>query len=68
MWQPLSQLPGIAAARRDGRRVAAVARLKDGVERPQAQAEFETIARRIADQYPETNAGTSAAIVRLREQ
>ena len=67
IWQPLSQAPGVAAAPRDARRLGAVARLKDGIDLPQARAEFETIARTLARDHPATNGGTSAAIDRLKD-
>ena len=45
-----------------------VARLKPGVSLEQAQAEIRTISRRLAMQYPDSNAGVSTDLVDLRQQ
>ena len=45
-----------------------VARLKDGVPQEQAQAEMNTIAERLAKDYPDSNAGTGVVLVSLRTQ
>jgi predicted permease len=45
-----------------------IARLKPGVTREQAQAEMETIAGRLEQQYPAENTGHTARIVALHEQ
>ena len=45
-----------------------VARLKPGVSRQQAEAEVQTISRRLAMQYPDSNAGMSTELVDLRQQ
>jgi predicted permease len=44
-----------------------VARLKDGVSVAQGKTELTAIARRLEEQYPETNAGKSADVVPLQE-
>ena len=46
--------------------LAVVARLKPGVSPSQASAEMNTIARRLSDQYPETNRGWSAHVIPIR--
>ncbi len=43
-------------------------RLKPGVSRQQAQAEMDSLAGRLADQYPETNTGMSIPVVSLIEE
>jgi predicted permease len=48
--------------------MAAVARLRPGVSVQQAQAQLDTIAARIAEQYPADAAGWGAAVVPLREE
>src|SRR5262245_44115952 len=45
-----------------------VARLKTGVTRAQAQAEVETIARRLQSVYPKTNANQSLFLMPLQER
>ncbi len=45
-----------------------VGRMKDGVSLDQAQAEMNTIAERLARAYPDSEAGTGAILVSLREQ
>ena len=51
-----------------GRFVRAVARLKDGVTRDQAQAQMTTIAGRLEREYPEFNAGWSVNVVPMHRQ
>jgi putative ABC transport system permease protein len=45
-----------------------VARRKAGVSLEQARAQMLTIARRLAEQYPATNAGNSVVVVSMREE
>jgi predicted permease len=45
-----------------------VARLKPGVSLQQAQTEIQTLSRRLAMQYPDSNAGVSTELVDLRRQ
>src|SRR5882762_1847998 len=45
-----------------------VGRLRDGVVVEQAQAEMNTIAERLAKDYPDSNAGTGVVLVPLRTQ
>src|SRR5882724_571528 len=45
-----------------------VGRLQDGVSQEQAQAEMNTIAERLAKDYPDSNAGTGVVLVSLRAQ
>jgi len=48
--------------------IIAVARLKPGVTREQARAEMVGITKRLEQQYPDYNTGTSANVVGLQEQ
>jgi putative ABC transport system permease protein len=52
---------------RGARYYTAVARLEPGVTIAQAQAELESVAERLARQYPRTNSGHTAQIVSLRD-
>jgi predicted permease len=67
-WMPLSN--SVAASDLTGRGsvfLPIVARLRAGVPLEQAQAEADTIASRLAMQYPETNAGQGYALKPLHE-
>ena len=48
--------------------IIAIARLKPGVSREQARTEMVAITKRLEQQYPDYNTGTSADIVGLQEQ
>ena len=67
MWIPLTFS---AADKNDheNRSLRVIARLKPGVTLTQAQAEMDTVARRLAMQYPKTDAGWTANIERFRRQ
>ncbi|HEY0763612.1 MAG TPA: ABC transporter permease [Pyrinomonadaceae bacterium] len=54
--------------RRRGRFASAVARLKPGVSKDQAQREMDTIGVRLAQQYPEFNTNWGVNVVPLRTQ
>jgi putative ABC transport system permease protein len=54
LWIPLGLYPGTRTGR-GSHNLQVVARVKDGVTIAQAQAELETIARRLSLQYPQTN-------------
>src|SRR5688572_30798793 len=54
LWKPLA-LDGALGQERDGRWLAALARLEPGVTLEQARAEARTIARRLELQYPDFN-------------
>jgi putative ABC transport system permease protein len=67
LWVPLVWSAQEKAVRGE-HSMAAVARLKPGVTVQQAQAQLDTIAARIAEQYPADAAGWGAAVVPLREE
>ncbi|MBI3667084.1 MAG: ABC transporter permease, partial [Acidobacteria bacterium] len=67
LWVPLA-LSAEQWNRRDWRFLVAMARLKPAVSLPQAQAEMSAIARRLAQDHPESNAGWIVKVVPLEEQ
>jgi putative ABC transport system permease protein len=67
LWVPIAFTPQQAAGR--GRHyLQVVARLKQGVTLGQAQAEMNTIATRLQQQYPQQNTDLGAVVVPLHEQ
>jgi predicted permease len=62
IWIPLAvaDTSSARAVGRANRRLTVVGRLKSGVTLEQAQRRLDAIARRLAEQYPETNRGTAA--------
>lgn len=52
---------------RNWRSLTLMARLKPGVDRRQAQAEVQTIARRLAVRYPDSNRNLSAAVLPMAD-
>ena len=66
-WVPMAFEPDEAAGRGD-HYLSVVARLKPGVTRQQAQAEMDTIAARLQQQYPRTNTDQGVALVPLHEE
>jgi len=67
LWVPNTFFTAQARIRR-GRAWMAVARLKSGVTVEQAQAEMNTIASRLEQQYPDFNKGWGISVVPLHEQ
>ena len=66
MWVPMVIDPG--DANRSLNFLYAVARLKQGVSREQAQTEMNLIATQLQQQYPETNAERGVRVVPLHKQ
>ena len=66
LWLPLGQWTK-KWERSSHYSLSAVARLKDGVTFEQAEAEVETIAARLSQQYPETNAQMGASLTPIYE-
>jgi predicted permease len=62
LWQPLAQMPGLAAQARDARGLDVFGRLSGGASLAQADADLTAIAARLAAAYPETNIGIRPAI------
>src|SRR5262245_1595352 len=67
LWTPLA-LGAEAWNERRQQSLQVVARLKAGVEMGQVNAEVETLAARLAEQYPQTNAGRGATVRLLRRK
>src|SRR6266480_5091469 len=67
LWVPIA-FPPEEASQRGNHFLEVIARLKPGITLKQAQAEMETIAARLAQQYPDYNTRTGAVIVPLHEE
>jgi putative ABC transport system permease protein len=67
LWIPL-QPNEAQRSRRFMHWVNVIARLKPGVNQTQALSEMQSIAQRIAQEHPESHAGTGIALVPLNEQ
>ena len=67
LWTPLG-LSDKDAAVRNEHHFFSIARLKPGVTLPQAQAEMNTISRRLALAYPEDDKGWGAVVHSMREE
>ena len=65
LWIPI---PAGPAPMRSGQNYLAVARIKAGVALAQAQTEMTSIARRLEQQFPESNKGRSVAVTLLRDE
>ncbi len=62
IYSPIAITPELARSRQS-HSYYVVGRLKPGVTTQQAQAEFDTITTRLAQQYPEANTGWSANVI-----
>ena len=67
LWVPIA-FPSEEAAQRGNHFLEVIARMKPGVTLKQAQAEMETIAARLEQQYPDYNMRIGAVVVPLHEQ
>src|SRR5258708_25849097 len=68
VWQPLAQMPDLAAQPRDARAIAVFGRLADGVTLAQARAELSALTTALAGQFPATNQGLRCTVVKFTEQ
>jgi len=69
LWTPLSFDPKDAHGRsRRARALSVVGRLGDGISRERAEEEMAVIASRIANEFPDANAGWSATVESVHEQ
>jgi putative ABC transport system permease protein len=67
LWTPLRMTPQIQSTR-NARLLRVVGRLKPGVTAAQGQSEMETIARRLSETYPDTNAGWDVQLVPMHHE
>lgn len=67
IWVPLA-FQAQEAAQRGNHFLEVIARMKPGVTLQQAKAEMETIAARLAQQYPEVNTRIGSVVVPLHEE
>jgi len=67
VWVPLA-FPSEEAASRGAHYLEVIARMKTGMTLPKAQAEMDTIAARLAQQYPDFNARRGAVVTPLHEE
>jgi predicted permease len=67
LWVPIA-FPPEEAAQRGNHFLEVIARMKPGITLKQAQAEMETIAARLAQQYPDYNTRLGAVVVPLHEE
>jgi len=69
LWVPMVlTAEDLAEDMRGLHRLSVVARLKPGMSVEQAQSEMSTIARRLAEQYPEANANITARVVPMLDE
>jgi predicted permease len=66
LWVPASFTPEELASH--GAHWYVVARLNPGIALGQARAELRTIAKRLEEEYPNSNAGTGVSVITLHEQ
>jgi ABC-type antimicrobial peptide transport system permease subunit len=67
LWVPIA-FPAEEAAERGNHFLEVIARLKPGITLKQAQAEMDTIAARLEQQYPTYNTRRGAVVIPLHEQ
>lgn len=66
MWMPLVVDPSVP--REEGRTLEVFGRLADGVSPDEAQTGMSLVARRLAEEYPETNEGMGAVVKPLMDE
>jgi putative ABC transport system permease protein len=68
LWVPLNFDISPGMKQRKAHFLRPIGKLKPGVTLAQAQADTDAVARRLEEQYPETNTGWNLRLVSLREQ
>ncbi|MFY9557675.1 MAG: ABC transporter permease [Blastocatellia bacterium] len=66
VWMPIQHYPNFSVDRRKSA-AAVIGRLKPGATLEQAQSEMDTIAGRLAQQYPDTNADRGVRLERFQD-
>jgi putative ABC transport system permease protein len=65
-WTPLKFDAGASSVRDGSPSVVAIARLRGGVDYREAQAELDTVMRRLETDYPRSNRGLGARLLEMR--
>jgi putative ABC transport system permease protein len=68
VWVPLNQMPRLAELKRNARNIDVFGRLADRVTPAQAQSEMDTIARKLATDYPGTNKDIAAHVMTINDR
>ena len=68
IWQPIAQMPDLAAQPRDARAIGVFGRLADGVTLAAARAELSAFGTALAAQFPATNQGVQGTVTKFTEQ
>jgi len=68
LWMPLSLMESELQTRRKYHPLEVVGRVKRGMSLAQAQSEIQTLARRLAEAHPETNATVGAYVIPLSRE
>jgi putative ABC transport system permease protein len=66
-WEPLNDRPQPGSDERDNRSYRVVARIKPGLSFAAAQADLETISKRLEQQYPDANTGVVMVAAGLKD-
>jgi len=68
LWMPLAQMSRLLEQKRDARNIDVFGRLAGTVTQRQAQSEMDTIARKLAGDYPDTNTNITARVMTFNER
>jgi putative ABC transport system permease protein len=68
LWMPLAQMPRLRELKRDTRNIEVFGRLAANVTQGQAQSEMDTIARKLAGEFPDTNKDVTARVMTFNER
>jgi predicted permease len=68
LWLPLVHMPRLEEQKRDNRNLEAFGRMADGVTRPQAQSDLDTIATKLRADYPDTNKDVTVSVMTFNER